>query len=72
MNWLVLLQNQINLSDESGGGCGLVFPVWWEDGLALVVPGQPVDPGLDQNQTEFAVGVLLKHNSLYVCSYITY
>lgn len=46
------------LGNQGRGGAGFVLPVGWQDSLDLVVTGQPVDTGLDQNQTELAVDVL--------------
>ena len=46
------------LSDDGGGGGALVPPGGGEDTNGLVVAGQTVDAGLDQNQAELAVPVL--------------
>ena len=46
------------LCDEGRGGAGLVLPVGREDALGLVVAGQAVDPGLDENEPELGVLVL--------------
>lgn len=46
------------LSDHRGGGSALVSPGWWEDADGLVVAGETVDTGLDENETELAVLVL--------------
>jgi hypothetical protein len=47
-----------NLCDEGAGSGALVSPGWWEDTDGLVVSGQTVDTGLDQNEAELAVLVL--------------
>jgi len=47
-----------DLRDEGRSGVGLVLPVGRQDSLSLVVPGQPVDPGLDENEPELGVLVL--------------
>lgn len=39
----------------------VLLPVGGQDSLGLVVPGQPVDPALDENQTE--LGVLILHEN---------
>lgn len=41
----------LRLCDESGGGGALVPPVGGEDTDGLVVAGETVDTGLDENQT---------------------
>lgn len=46
------------LCDEGGGGRGLVLPGGGKDTDGLVVTGQTVDTGLDENQTELGVLVL--------------
>lgn len=46
------------LGDEGGGGGGLVAPGGRQDTDGLVVTGQTVDTGLDQNQAELGVLVL--------------
>lgn len=40
----------------------ILLPVGGQDSLGLVVPGQPVDPALDENQTELGVLILHKYN----------
>lgn len=47
-----------SLSDHGAGSGALVLPVGWEDTDGLVVTGQTVDTGLDQNEAELAVHVL--------------
>lgn len=51
-------QQRTCLGDESGGGGGLVAPGGRQDTDGLVVAGQTVDTGLDQNQAELGVLVL--------------
>jgi len=46
------------LCDHSGGSGALVSPGWWEDTDGLVIPGQAMDAGFDENQTELGVLVL--------------
>lgn len=46
------------LSDQGAGGGGLVAPGGGQDTDGLVVAGQTVDTGLDENQAELGVGVL--------------
>ena len=46
------------LCDQGGGGGALVTPGGGEDTDGLVVTGQTVDTGLDQNQAELGVLVL--------------
>lgn len=41
----------------------VLLPVGCQDPLGLVVAGQPVDPALDQDQTELGVFVLQEINS---------
>lgn len=50
--------SRYRLGDESGGGGGLVAPGGGQDTDGLVVTGQTVDTGLDQNQAELGVLVL--------------
>jgi len=47
-----------DLSDHGGGSGRLVPPGGGEDTLRLVVTAQPVDPGLDENETELGILVL--------------
>lgn len=54
----VALDNSYRLGDEGGGGGGLVAPGGGQDTDGLVVAGQTVDTGLDQNQAELGVLVL--------------
>lgn len=54
------------LGDQGGGGRRLVLPVWWKDTGGLVVSGETVDTGLDQNESE--LGVLVLSVSLKVLS----
>jgi hypothetical protein len=46
------------LCDNGAGGGGLVLPGGREDRDGLVVAGETVDTGLDQNQSELGVLVL--------------
>ena len=48
----------LRLCDEGGSGGGLVLPGWRQSTDLLVVTGQAVDTGLDQNHAELAVLVL--------------
>ena len=48
----------MRLCDEGGGGGALVSPGWWKGADGLVVAGETVDTGLDQNEAELAVLVL--------------
>ena len=50
--------HKINLCDKGGGSGGLVAPGGGQDTDGLVVAGQTVDAGLDENQAEFGVLVL--------------
>lgn len=52
------LKKKTSLSDQGAGGGGLVSPGGREDTDGLVVAGQTVDTGLDQNQAELGVLVL--------------
>ena len=54
----VAVNNSYRLGDESGGGGGLVAPGGGQDTDGLVVTGQTVDTGLDQNEAELGVLVL--------------
>lgn len=47
-----------SLCDEGAGSGALVPPGWWKSTDGLVVAGQAVDAGLDQNEAELAVLVL--------------
>lgn len=47
-----------HLSNEGGGGSGLVTPGGGQDTDGLVVTRQTVDTGLDENETELGVLVL--------------
>lgn len=47
-----------SLSDQGAGGGGLVSPGGGKDTDGLVVAGQTVDTGLDENQAELGVLVL--------------
>lgn len=51
-------QQRLRLSDKGGGGGALVTPGGGQDTDGLVVAGQTVDTGLDQNQAELGVLVL--------------
>lgn len=51
-------QPRLRLSDKGGGGGALVAPGGGQDTDGLVVAGQTVDTGLDQNQAELGVLVL--------------
>lgn len=46
------------LCDEGAGGGALVSPGGWQDTDGLVVSGQTVDTGFDQNKAELGVLVL--------------
>jgi hypothetical protein len=48
----------MRLCDQSAGGGALVFPGWWQNTDGLVVAGQAVDAGLDENEAEFGILVL--------------
>jgi hypothetical protein len=48
----------LRLCDQSAGSGALVSPGWWEDTDGLVVAGETVDTGLDENETELGVLVL--------------
>lgn len=45
----------MRLCDEGAGSGALVSPGWWEDTNGLVVAGETVDTGLDENEAELAV-----------------
>lgn len=49
---------------EHGEENYVLLPVGGQDSLGLVVAGQPVDPALDQDQTELSVLVLQRTNHL--------
>jgi len=49
---------RMRLCDEGAGSGALVSPGWWENTDGLVVAGETVDSGLDQNEAELAVLVL--------------
>lgn len=51
-------QPRLRLGDKGGGGGALVTPGGGQDTDGLVVAGQTVDTGLDQNQAELGVLVL--------------
>jgi hypothetical protein len=53
-----LLLFTIRLCDECAGGGALVSPGWWKSTDGLVVAGETVDTGLDENEAEFGVLVL--------------
>lgn len=46
------------LCDKGAGSGALVSPSWWQGTDGLVVAGETVDTGLDENQAELAVLVL--------------
>merc|ERR1719504_490998 len=46
------------LGDHGGGGAALVLPGGGQDSGQLVVPGQTVDPALNQNKPELGIPVL--------------
>merc|ERR1719507_2962068 len=46
------------LGNHGGGGAALVLPGGGQDTGQLVVPGQAVDPALDQNKPELGIPVL--------------
>lgn len=45
----------MRLCDEGAGSGALVSPGRWEDTNGLVVAGETVDTGLDENEAELAV-----------------
>ena len=47
-----------HLCDHGAGSGALVSPGGWEDTDSLVVAGETVDTGLDENETELGVLVL--------------
>jgi hypothetical protein len=51
-------QHTLRLCDKGGGGGALVAPGGGQDTDGLVVAGQTVDTGLDQNEAELGVLVL--------------
>lgn len=51
-------QPRLRLCDQGGGGGALVAPGGGQDTDGLVVAGQTVDAGLDQNEAELGVLVL--------------
>ena len=68
-------QPSLRLSDQGGSGGALVTPGGGQDTDGLVVTGQTVDTGLDQNEAELGVlvlavtlKVLADSNSLYTIS----
>lgn len=54
----IAVDSSYRLGDEGGGGGGLVAPGGGQDTDGLVVTGQTVDTGLDQNEAELGVLVL--------------
>lgn len=46
------------LCDQGAGSSTLVSPGWWKNSDGLVVAGQTVDTGLNENETELRVLVL--------------
>lgn len=48
----------LHLCNHGAGSGALVSPGWWEDTDGLVVTGETVDSGLDENETELGVLVL--------------
>jgi hypothetical protein len=53
------LRNQCpRLCDHGAGSGALISPGWWKNTNCLVVAGQAVDTGLDQNKAELGVFVL--------------
>jgi len=53
-----LNQRMTTLCDHGAGSGALVLPGWWQSTNGLVVSGQTVDTGLDENETELGVLVL--------------
>lgn len=53
-----LMNNHPHLCDHGACSGTLVSPGWWEDTDSLVVAGETVDTGLDENETELGVLVL--------------
>jgi hypothetical protein len=47
-----------HLCNHGGGSGGLVSPCWWKNTNGLVVTGETVDSGLDENETELGVFIL--------------
>jgi hypothetical protein len=47
--------SQRHLSDQSRGSSRIILERRWDLLLGLVVPGEAVDPGLDQDKTELGV-----------------
>jgi hypothetical protein len=54
----VAVDNSHCLGDEGGGGGSLVAPGGGQDTDSLVVTGQTVDTGLNQNEAELGVLIL--------------
>lgn len=44
----------------------LLLPVGGQDSLGLVVPGQPMDPALNENQSELGVLILRGKNEVTI------
>ena len=47
-----------NLCHKRAGSRALISPGWWQHADRLVVPGEAVDAGLDENEAELGVLVL--------------
>ena len=52
------LPGQVSSGNKRRCGGGVIFERWWDLLLGLVVAGQAVNTGLDQDQTELGVLVL--------------
>ena len=48
----------LRLCDQGAGSCTLVSPGRCEHANGLVVAGETVDTGLDENETEFGILIL--------------
>lgn len=47
-----------NLCDHGAGSGALVSPGWWKNTNGLVITGEAVDAGLDENEAELGISVL--------------
>jgi len=54
----IVTKNHPHLCDHGACSSTLVSPGWWEDTDGLVVAGETVDTGLDENKTELRVLIL--------------
>jgi hypothetical protein len=52
------LPHTTGLCDQSAGSSALVLPGWWQSTDGLIVAGETVNAGLDENEAELGILIL--------------